>query len=309
MERLGEQLTTTHIKSLSTGNERHVHPTMSSNVLHMFDSRRQEKPNVVFICIDCEAYEHDQAKVTEIGVAVLDMRDLWNIEPSRLSEEGPGFIKSAHYRPVEFSRLVNKRFVHGCPKAFGFGTSTWVRTTDVAPILQRIFEDPSRMSIAAHSNDITSEPLRDVIVVGHGLGNDDKYLRTLGFSFRSTPNVIGETDTQRLASTRTQLSLNKLLATLQIEAVNLHNAGNDAVYTMQALVKMAALESSEPGRLAELLRMVKGKPLEKYDDAIVAPIAWGGTAVMEDEHPIVRKKYHGPRKGKVLLQLRGENLR
>jgi hypothetical protein len=30
---------------------------------------------------------------------------------------------------------------------------------------------------------------------------------------------------------------------------------------------------------------------------------------MEDEHPIVRKKYHGPRKGKVLLQLRGENLR
>jgi hypothetical protein len=288
MEQLEEQLTNTHIKSLSTGNERHLHPTISSNVLHMFDSRRQEKPNVVLICIDCEAYEHDQAKVTEIGVAVLDMRDLWNIEPSRLSEEGPGFIKSAHYRPVEFSRLVNKRFVHGCPKAFGFGTSTWVRTTDVAPILQRIFEDPSRMSIAAHSNNI---------------------LRTLGFSFRSTPNVIGETDTQRLASTRTQISLNKLLAALQIEAVNLHNAGNDAVYTMQALVKMAALESSEPGRLAELLRMVKGKPLEKYDDAIVAPIAWGGTAVMEDEHSIVRKKYHGPKKGKVLLQLRGENLR
>jgi hypothetical protein len=158
------------------------------------------------------------------------------------------------------------------------------------------------LSVAARSNDIASEPLRDVIVVGHGLGNDDKYLRTMEFSFRSTPNAIGETDTQRLDSIRTQVSLNKLLAALQIEAVNLHNAGNDAVYTMQALVKMAALESSEPGRLAELLRMVKGKPLEKYDDAVVATIAWGGTAVMADDRSIVRKKYHGPGKGKVLLQ-------
>jgi hypothetical protein len=293
MEQLERQLENTHIISPPTGNERQSHSAVLSDVLHMFDSRRQGKPDVVFICIDCEAYERDQAKVTEIGVAVLDMRDLWNIEPFRLSELGPGFIKSAHYRPVEFSKLVNRRFVHGCPKAFGFGTSTWVRTIDVAPILQRIFEDPSRISIAAHASDITSEPLRDVVVVGHGLGNDDKYLRTLGFSFRYMPNVIGVTDTQRLASTRTQVGLKKLLAALQIEAINLHNAGNDAVYTMQALVKMAALESNEPGRLAELLYMIKGKPLEKYDDAIVAPTVWGGTAVVGDERSIVRKKNYG----------------
>jgi len=118
--------------------------------------------------------------------------------------------------------------------------------------------------------------------------------------------VIGETDTQRLASTRTQVSLKKLLAALQIEAVNLHNAGNDAVYTMQALVKMAALESNEPGRLSELLRMVKGKPFERYDDAIVAPVVWGGTAVMGDERSVAQKKYLGPRKGKALLQFGGK---
>lgn len=307
MEQLGKQLEDTRITLPSTGNERHPHAAISSNVLHMFDSPRQEKPDVVFICIDCEAYEHDQAKVTEVGVAVLDMRDLWNIEPSRLSKEVPGFIKSAHYRPVEFSRLVNRKFVHGCPKAFGFGISTWVKTTDVAPILQRIFEDPSRMSVAAHSHDTTSEPLRDVVVVGHGLGNDDKYLRTLGFSFKSTPNVIAEADTQRLASTKTQVSLKKLLAALQIEAVNLHNAGNDAVYTMQALVEMAVLEANEPGCLTELLRMIKGKPLEKYDDAIVAPTAWGGTAVMGEERSFAWKKHYGPGKGKVLPRFGGKD--
>jgi hypothetical protein len=94
---------------------------------------------------------------------------------------------------------------------------------------------------------------------------------------------------------------------LQIEAVNLHNAGNDAVYTMQALVKMAAPESNEPRRLAELLCMVKGKPLEKYDDTIVAPTVWGGTAVVGDERSIVWKKYHGPGKGKALRQRGGQN--
>ena len=306
MEQLKNQFENTHIKSPTTIDGKHTHAAILSDILHVFDSRRQRKPDVVFICIDCEAYERDQTKVTEIGVAVLDMRDLWDIPPSQLSKEGPGFIKSAHYRPVEFSRLVNKKFVHGCPKAFGFGTSTWVRATDVAPILRRIFEDPSRMSAAAHSKDIMSEPLRDVVVVGHGLGNDDKYLRSLGFSFRSTPNVIGETDTQRLVSTRTQVGLKKLLAALHIEAVNLHNAGNDAVYTMQALVKMAALESNEPGRLSELLRMVKGKPFERYDNAIVAPVVWGGTAVMGDERSVAQKKYLGPRKGKALLQFGGK---
>jgi hypothetical protein len=300
MEQLERQLENTHIISAPTGNEKQSHSAVLSDVLHMFDSRRQGKPDVVFICIDCEAYERDQAKVTEIGVAVLDMRDLWSIEPFRLAELDPGFIKSAHCRPVEFSKLVNRRFVHGCPKAFGFGTSSWVRTIDVAPIPQRIFEDPSRISVAAHSSDITSEPLRDVVVVGHGLGNDDKYLRTLGFSFRSAPNVIGVTDTQRLASTGTQVSLKKLLAALQIEAVNLYNAGNDAVYTMQALVKMAALESDEPGRLAELLCMVKGKRLEKYDDTIVAPTVWGGTAVVGDKRSFVRKRNYGLGKGRAL---------
>ena len=93
---------------------------------------------------------------------------------------------------------------------------------------------------------------------------------------------------------------------MQIEAVNLHNAGNDAVYTMQALVKMAALESNEPGRFSELLRMVKGKPFERYDNAIVAPVVWGGTAVMGDERSVAQKKYLGPRKGKALLQFGGK---
>lgn len=65
-----------------------------------------------------------------------------------------------------------------------------------------------------------------------------------------------------------------LLAALEIEAVNLHNAGNDARYTMQAFVKIAALRSNEPGRLDEVIRNIKGKPLDRYDSSIEAPNAW-----------------------------------
>ena len=39
-----------------------------------------------------------------------------------------------------------------------------------------------------------------------------------------------------------------------IEAVNLYNAGNDAVYTLQTFLKMTVLESREPGKLGKILR-------------------------------------------------------
>lgn len=64
----------------------------------------------------------------------------------------------------------------------------------------RIFEDPSRMTYIAHSHNITSDHLRDVIVVGQSLGSDDKYLRTMGYSWKFTPNMIDETDTQGIPS-------------------------------------------------------------------------------------------------------------
>lgn len=40
--------------------------------------------DAVFICIDCEAWEHDQHEVTEIGVAVFDTRDLPALDTTSL---------------------------------------------------------------------------------------------------------------------------------------------------------------------------------------------------------------------------------
>ncbi|KAH9810760.1 hypothetical protein Tdes44962_MAKER05991 [Teratosphaeria destructans] len=60
----------------------------------------------VFICIDCEAFEHDHSKVTEVGVAVLDCRDVIGLDPHD-QQQWFNKMKHAHFRPVEYAKLLN----------------------------------------------------------------------------------------------------------------------------------------------------------------------------------------------------------
>ncbi|KAM0714656.1 hypothetical protein Q7P37_009954 [Cladosporium fusiforme] len=298
MDALGDQLENLSVQTRQM-DERG--PILHIDLVKAFSDsypKHQDKPDVVFVCLDCEAFERDQKKVTEVGVAILDTRNLRDIDLFTSSVAIMEHIKAAHYRPVEYSKFVNKRFVHGCPDAFGFGTSTWVRLPDVAPILHRVFQDPPSLSDAARFQVQTPTTQRNVIVIGHGLGNDDKYLRTLGFSLGAVGNIVGRADTQKLTGSKTQVGLKKLLAALEIDAMNLHNAGNDAVYTLQAFVKMLCLKSKSPGRLAELLRAINGKPLERYDASVIAPISWGGTTVVGDERVTALSKPHRQKQGR-----------
>ncbi|KAI7594606.1 hypothetical protein KC346_g15590, partial [Hortaea werneckii] len=226
----------------------------------------------IFVCIDCEAFEHNQSKITEIGVAVLDTRETAHLNPT--SDPLQAWfrkIQYAHYRPVEYARLQNKTFIQGCPEQFNFGPSTWVHLADMRRILQNIFADPTQLDRAADfttttttttSPDPSAEPDRNIIFVAHGAGNDTAYLRHLSFdlsspsssSSSSSPDAgISQTlDTQLLAGStkKTPLSLHRLCLCLNLQPVNLHNAGNDAGYTLQALVALGVNEVGNPGGFA-----------------------------------------------------------
>lgn len=139
MNDLQESLVKLGIDSHAVDAQEAVDLTTQPNIFRNFDPQQRGKPDIIFVCLDCEAFEWDQAKVTEIGVAVLDTRDTWGIEPSAPPAAILEKVRSAHYRPTEYSRLINKKFVRGCPAAFGFGTSTWVRRIDISLILKRIF--------------------------------------------------------------------------------------------------------------------------------------------------------------------------
>ena len=210
----------------------------------------QEFTDAVFICVDCEAYERAQYKITEIGVAVLDTRNLQHLLTGLTAESLTAQIKSSHFRASEHARLVNRKFVKGREDHFNFGYSYWVKKGDYAQVLRRAFASPTELDHAATFDTELSTDERNIILIGHGLKGDIDYMSQAGFDIQACGNIAHRIDTQLLAAAATQtwqIALRRLLQVLDIKATNLHNAGNDAFYTLQALVTMAIMDHTEPG--------------------------------------------------------------
>jgi len=207
----------------------------------------------IFICIDCEAYERAQHMITEIGISILDPKALKDIDPGPDGSAWFDAIKHVHLRVEEYKHLVNGAFVKGCPDKFNFGATSFIKLADAGKILHRIFNNTERVHEACNLDlELQPNTKAKIVLVGHALGGDTKYLRRVGFS---PSNVIAHMDTQKLAraSKKDSPGLRRLLIALGIEAQNLHNAGNDAAYTMQALVGLAVREHHEAGSVEATL--------------------------------------------------------
>lgn len=242
--------------------------------------------DAVFICIDCEAFEFDQKKVTELGVAVLDTEEIAGTEPGPNGENWIAKMKYAHYRPVEYARYVNRKFVKGCEDGFAFGDTVWIRLPDATRVLGRIFRSPQKLHEAANFAIEPSAPghdIRNVIFVAHGLANDDKYLAQLGFDLRSAHNIVRQVDSQHVAGAtkKNNIGLKRLLLKLGIQHQGLHNAANDAAYTLQAVILMAVKEHKQPGLIfgeQDLPAMVLPLPGTVRAEGQQAKHVFGGTA-------------------------------
>lgn len=84
---------------------------------------------------------------------------------------------------------------------------------------------------------------RNLILVGHDVGTDVNYLRKVGFDPLSLPNLREVVDTASMYRALTRETnprkLGSVLETFDIPGWFLHNAGNDAVYTLQAMLGIA----------------------------------------------------------------------
>ncbi|KAI5253058.1 hypothetical protein E4T42_03050 [Aureobasidium subglaciale] len=209
----------------------------------------------VFVCVDLEAYEFAQDKITEVGVSILDSRDIVGTDAGTDGTAWLSKIKTRHMIIKEYKHLVNKRFVHGCPDKFNFGKSETVSLRNIHQTLTQLFDDPSPRS--SRPSDSGS---RRLILVGHGLSNDTAYLNKLKFAPHARGNIIQDVDTQKFVGSKKQtVGLNKLMLGLGVEAENLHNAGNDAAYTLQALVLMTVQHTNEPGAYINAVANAKAK--------------------------------------------------
>lgn len=89
---------------------------------------------------------------------------------------------------------------------------------------------------------------RDIVLVGHDVGSDDKYLANVGYNL-AAKNIVFRADSkdlhQHLKSADQGRGLTTVLADFGIDSKNLHNAGNDAVYTLRAVIACAIEDMKE----------------------------------------------------------------
>ncbi|KAH7162389.1 hypothetical protein B0J13DRAFT_535844 [Dactylonectria estremocensis] len=184
--------------------------------------------NVVFVCVDVEAIERPPYPISEIGLAILDTNDIRKIAPGPGGQNWWTSINCHHLRVREYSGLRNSQYVHGCPDAFDFGSSTFPRKKNVRKAIMAILEP--------HTS-------RNLVLVGHDIAQDIKYFDTLGIHLLDLKNFTRQVDTQEMCQAwqnETQgRGLGKILSQLEIPSKNLHNAGNDAYYTVCAMFGIA----------------------------------------------------------------------
>lgn len=224
--------------------------------------------NVIFIAIDVESYERERTAITEIGVSTLDTSDLADIPPGKGGVAWMKKIRSRHFRIKEFAHLVNSDFIIGCADKFEkeFGTSEWISIKEAPQVIASCFKHPySDPNLLDHlADNLTNEPSqtpsrsnddyslpapvkdndtaskRNIILVGHGIKADIEYLRSIGYDVLSgIREPIDTADMFRAVKHEQQpRSLGSLLLDLELVGWNLHNAGNDAAYTLQAMIGM-----------------------------------------------------------------------
>ena len=233
---------------------------------------------VIFISVDIEAFEFNQKHVTEIGISTLDTVDLLGLQPGATGNNWAAKIRSRHFRIREHGHLRNKVHVEGCPDKFEFGQSEWIYKRDVISVLEGCF-NPFRPSYSSRTC--------KAILVGHDVAGDLKYLTELGFdATRMIADCIDTSDLYK-ASRRDgrQSALGTLLLHYGIAAKHLHNAGNDATYTLRVMVAIA-LDESQNKKNAEEWEIEKSNRIEAACEVARAKVCtdFEGWSTSEDEN-------------------------
>ncbi|KAA8894247.1 hypothetical protein FN846DRAFT_755215, partial [Sphaerosporella brunnea] len=209
----------------------------------------REKP--VLVAIDVEAWEKDQNRITEIGIAILDTAkippaaalpmlsmadlDLDNLDPATPPQTRASaiceLIETRHLRVEDNKFLRNGLWVADAADKFDFGESEWVSLADVPEILGS--------TLRFYDSD---GAIRKLIIVGHDVKQDFSYLRVTGYDLWNIKDleVIDTTSMHKAVyDVHESRGLSRVLSDMGVIFWNLHNAGNDAAYTLQAFVHLA----------------------------------------------------------------------
>ncbi|KAF9103108.1 hypothetical protein BGX27_010734 [Mortierella sp. AM989] len=168
-----------------------------------------------FISVDIESFERDHSKILEIG---------WSVWDSRMHK-----FADRHYAISEYRHLKNGKFVNDRRDRYIFGETVWARLNECIAAFQ------ADLDMAAKRN---SEGL--FALIAHDMSSDEAYLKGMGIVF---PEGMVKFDTMELNCARVgdaaKVGLGKSLDELNIDNYSLHNAGNDAHYTLELFLWLA----------------------------------------------------------------------
>ncbi|TIA51509.1 hypothetical protein D6C77_08836 [Aureobasidium pullulans] len=195
--------------------------------------------DIIYIAVDCESWERNHNIITEIGFATLDTRDLKDVHHGEGGKDWHKFVRGRHFRINEYKHYTNSEFVRGCPDRFEFGESEFVDLADAPRMIATCFKHPYS---AKNVGDVAEEhqEKRNIVFVGHDTKQDVAYLRRLGYDPSNLSNLIDFQDTaamwRAITGEQSTRGLSHVLFTLELDSWNTHNAGNDAVYTVHAML-------------------------------------------------------------------------
>ncbi|KAK6344562.1 hypothetical protein TWF696_008193 [Orbilia brochopaga] len=215
------------------------------------------KQDYAFISIDIESWEKNHDIITELGLSLY----VSNAEHTNLDETGY-HITSDHIIVKEHRSFKNGDYVADASGNFEFGKSRYVPLAELQATVASFMEAARTLPQADELKDsktsknrspeTTTNSQRQLVLVGHDVNADIEYLRKLGYNSELTQfTIIFDTMEmwKGIADTPNGISLTKLCNELGIVAWNVHNAGNDARYTLNAFLAMAKIWQNKPGDL------------------------------------------------------------
>ncbi|KAG7664387.1 uncharacterized protein J8A68_002060 [[Candida] subhashii] len=169
----------------------------------------------ILFCVDVEAWEFNTRIVTEIGIAIYDPREQqMAMMPT---------IQQIHIRIKENIDKINGKFVPNHANNFNGGVSYVMTKYEAASFIQSLVDyylhKPKPHNVPSY-------------FVGHDVSGDIKWLNALGVKLPTHFLRLDTAQLFRFSRGKSGISLKNALNVVQIPHAFLHNAGNDAYYTL-----------------------------------------------------------------------------
>ncbi|EJS42129.1 YDR514C [Saccharomyces arboricola H-6] len=211
--------------------------TYLCNTIELLSSNK-----TICFAIDVEAFEFDTDIVTEIGISIYDPREnIHSLTP---------IIRSYHLIVAEALPLRNKKFVCDFKDCFLLGESLVLPLEQCVEFIQSLINFYMKCETEQDSS-------WERAFIGHSISGDIRWLKKIGVRIPELDNELGTPeklvkgkcpqkhakmfDTEKIYSIcygKKGSSLGKLLRLCHMPHAFLHNAGNDAYYTLNLMLKL-----------------------------------------------------------------------